>query len=186
VNLSDLIRQSQARDKDAFTELVQFYKKDVYLFILRQIVEERTAEEILADVFVRLWNSIKNFRFESKFTTYLLSITQNVIRNHIDNVSKERVREKPLSAIKDMTDKMVEGIADGLEKKEVKEKLHQCLNRLPDKEKIVITSHFINGLKFHEIARILSIPVSTAKDICNRAKIMLFNCLKSKGVSNDL
>jgi len=71
-------------------------------------------------------------------------------------------------------------IAETVETQDMNEKLYESLNRLPEKEKMVIRLHYIKGFKFKEIAKIMSAPESTIKTICERAKSRLFNYLKEE------
>ena len=73
-----LIRRILQNDRDALTELVERHHRQVYNLALRISGSPEDAEEIAQEAFIRVYNSLGPFRFESKFSTWLYRIVSNL------------------------------------------------------------------------------------------------------------
>ena len=85
----DYIERVLGGDVNAFTYLVDEYKGMVYTIALRMLKNSEDAEELAQDIFVKAFNSLKNFKFESKFSTWLYRITYN---GAISRLRKNRLK----------------------------------------------------------------------------------------------
>ncbi len=79
----NLIIKVQAGEVQAFSELVNRHKNMVYSLAFRMVKPEEEAEEVAQDAFVKAFNSIKQFKGKSKFSTWLYKITYFTAINHL-------------------------------------------------------------------------------------------------------
>ena len=95
----ELLRQLIAGDAESFRKIYENYHGKIYLFALRLTKSKSEAEEIVQEVFVRLWEKRENIKIEKKFTAYILAITKNFILDnvHLSEKYKNRIRRLYIS-----------------------------------------------------------------------------------------
>ncbi|UCG51770.1 MAG: RNA polymerase sigma factor [Candidatus Latescibacterota bacterium] len=146
-------------DLDKLGHLFEKYHKQVYNFVLRQVEDPQSCEDIVQEVFFRMLKYRHTYRGDGKFKTWMYSIAHNA---KIDHFKKARHRQ-------DLTGE-IDGVASTLpnpeesfERSSRHTNLHRALGRLSDeKREVLIMSRFQN-LKYEEIAQILDCPVGTIK-----------------------
>jgi RNA polymerase sigma-70 factor (ECF subfamily) len=145
--------------------------------ISRIIKKEELAEEILQDVFLKIWDRIETYDAEKgKLFTWMLNIARN---QAIDKTrSKEFSKGKKTDDIEtlvskvdksDFTETKIEGIG-----------LQELLKRLPEEQRFVIDHHYLKGYTQVEMAEEFNLPLGTVKTRMRLAMIALRNLLKIK------
>ena len=100
IDEKELIRKFTSGDEKAFDQIVQKNLNNVFGFFMKITRDEMAAEDLTQDVFLKLYKSLKNFRYESNFSTYLYRINSNtanswITRNklkgmlHLEQVAEE-------------------------------------------------------------------------------------------------
>ena len=79
----ELIRKFTSGDEKAFDQIVQNNLNNVFGFFLKITRDEMAAEDLTQDVFLKLYKNLKNFRYESNFSTYLYRINSNTANSWI-------------------------------------------------------------------------------------------------------
>ena len=79
----ELIRKFTAGDEKAFDQIVQNNLNNVFGFFMKITRDEMAAEDLTQDVFLKLYKNLKNFRYESNFSTYLYRINSNTANSWI-------------------------------------------------------------------------------------------------------
>ncbi|MEE9574214.1 MAG: sigma-70 family RNA polymerase sigma factor, partial [Candidatus Neomarinimicrobiota bacterium] len=82
-NDNELIKQYQNGSVAAFDELVRRYLDEVYMFFIKFTNDQMDAEDLAQDVFLKLYKSLKKFRFEAEFKTYLYRVNVNTANNYL-------------------------------------------------------------------------------------------------------
>ena len=146
------IRQGDSR---AFEELYQLYRGPLATFFHRLCRNQARVDDLLQEVFLRLWKAAPRYEPSAKFSTYLFRIAHNL---WINDSRKKR------ESTGDQIDRPKEMPPDhSLETRETQKLIESALDRLPEGEKeCIILSHY-NGLKYREISEIMEIPVGTVK-----------------------
>ena len=180
-----LIRAFQAGDRAAFNTLVVMYKNVVFHMCFRMLGDYQEADDTAQEVFVRVFTSIKKFRFESAFSTWLYRITVNMCKNRLSS-SEYRHKDKMVrihnpsekgNAFIDIEDKS-QSPHGALEKKERSLIIHKAIQKLPEEQKIVVVLRDIQGLSYEEIASITGLKSGTVKSRLARARLALRQQLK--------
>jgi len=125
-----------------FKKIYDYYAPFVWRISLRSLADEIDAETVLQSVFMVVYRSIKNFRFESAFSTWLYKITLNEAIKFI-NKKKSR-RETPL-------DENIE-VKSGENKISDKDFLKKILDSLSVDERFLLVGREIDGLSFEELS----------------------------------
>lgn len=164
-------------DITAFSYLVEKHKRTSYTFALKLLKVPEDAEEVAHDGFVKAYQSLKDFRHESKFTTWLFKI--------IFNLAVSRLRKKKLELTSIDDDKFntnnitePENLFNSLTSKEQNLMVREAVDRLPDDERAVITLFYLNECSVKEITDITGFSEANVKVKLFRARKRLWEMLK--------
>ncbi len=152
----ELIKAFQKGNRIAFEDLVRRYLSEVVGFFLRFTNDEMAADDLAQDVFLKLYKSLANFRFEADFKTYLYRINLNRANSYL-----RRNRWKHLLHLDQIPERVQQSGADNY--KWSKTELWQAVAGLPKKQRLVVMMRVSQELPFKDIARILSISTGSAK-----------------------
>ncbi len=183
---NDLITASVSGDHSAFEKIVLRYQDRVFNLCFRLLGDRDEAEDSAQEVFIKVYRSLKGFRFKSSFYTWLYRVVVNTCKNRIKSVEYRRTKsrvsiesdqENRGNAVSDIVD---QGIMQdkALEQKEKMERIEEALNSLPPDQKTVVILCDIEGLSYDEIARITKTRLGTVKSKISRARLGLRNKLE--------
>lgn len=163
---------------ESFAALVDRHMPMVYKFVYRYVGDADAANDIVQDVFIKVWKHIKKFNPEKNFKTWLLTIAKNTALDAIKKkkavlFSKIEEGETDLDAFlapyvesADLPDEL-------LQKKQTKADLGRILQELNPAYRSVLLLRYTEHLKFREIADALQEPIDTIKSKHRRALIQL-------------
>jgi RNA polymerase sigma-70 factor, ECF subfamily len=180
-----IIRSFHSGEKAAFDIIILRYKDRIFNLCLRFLGNYHDAEDTAQDVFVKAYSSLKSFRFESSFFTWLYRIAVNTCKNKVKSLE---YRYRRMDAGLDISDESMEHHQSGhmdalritpysdLEKKEMMRTLQRAIDSLPSDQKSVVILRDIQGLSYEEITDITGFKLGTLKSRLSRAR----NALKKK------
>lgn len=184
-----LIRAIQFGDRNAFDELVLRHKDRLFNLIYRFLGDYQEANDCAQETLIKVFKSIKNFRFESTFSTWLFRIAVNTCKNRLKS-SAYRWGKKTVSLETpdgSSHDNPVVEIVNGspspvvqLEKKEKMMRIQEALSSLPEEQNRVVVLRDIEGLSYQEIADITGLNPGTVKSRLARGRLALRSELKGK------
>jgi RNA polymerase sigma-70 factor (ECF subfamily) len=166
---TQLIERSRQHDVQAYSELVQRYQKKIYALVYNMTSNREDAEDLVQDVFVKAYSSLKYFQGNSSFYTWVYRIAVNRTINFL----KKRNRRATDSL--DDVDKAIERDAAYVELSarespvrdmaitELRERLNKALQSLSEKHRTVVVMHDVEGIPHEEIARILECSEGTVR-----------------------
>lgn len=159
-----LIEQFKIGDEKAFSELVYKHKEKVRNLVYLTLGDVDYVDDISQDVFISVYHKLKEFRFESKFTTWLYRITVNKCRDYL---RKKRVR----SIFVEMKDIHYErGVKSNADSIDIPNLVRKAISKLPEKLKTPLVMRDIDGFSYQEIADKLECEVGTVKSRIFRAR----------------
>jgi RNA polymerase sigma-70 factor (ECF subfamily) len=177
VDEQGLIHRIVAKDATAFRILVERYQSSVLNVCYRILSNEQDAEDITQDVFVMVYRKAESFRGESGLSTWLYRIAVNLSLNRLRKRKWDRLfgiltlSEAESGETADTMEAPEQDRPDRqLEARERSKVLADVLNTLPDKQRVAIILHKIEGLSHQEIAEILQISLSSVESLVHRAK----------------
>jgi len=171
LNDTDLIVRAQKGDESAFEELVYRYDRNVLSITIKYANNEDDAKDLYQEVFIRVYRGLKNFRFQSEFSTWLFRITTNVCLTY-KSKSKEHLK---VSIDKDFDDEenefsiTKELVYDGSSPEEISsgedlgEIVNAAVESLSPKQKMTFVLKHYEGYKIREIAEMLNCKEGTVK-----------------------
>lgn len=174
---SELVKKYIAGEEPALNELIQRYFRQIFLFAKTYVKEDREAEDVTQEVFVKLWKNIKKYDPEKKFKTWLFQITKNtcidVLRKRKDLLPAGNIEEEQmLDSLASIADKnpLPEEIFDS---EQFTKNLEEILKTLPNSQRQAITLHLQQDMTFQEIAEILNEPLNTVKSRYRRGLVTI-------------
>ncbi len=191
MHLSDedagLVASSQKGDLNAFEALVRKHQKRMLNIAFRLIDDYEDACEVVQDAFVSAYKNIGAFRRESKFTTWLTSITVNLSKNRLKQVRSRRGHEalsidEPLQtddgrmAIDPPANEP--SVLDQLEKRDVRNRVQDCIKALDPDFREVLVLRDMQDFSYEDIGSMLRVRGGTVKSRLFRAREMVKDCLK--------
>jgi len=160
-----LIERTLAGEGDAFGILVRRWERQIFGLALRVLGHEETARDVCQETFLSAFRNLSKFRGDAQFSSWLYRITLNQCNTHLRrteakaNVSLDEQLEsgapEPASS--------AECADDAINREQMTKHLRRALAAIPVEMRQVIIMKEYEGLKFHEIAEILDLPVSTIK-----------------------
>ncbi|MCZ7601709.1 MAG: sigma-70 family RNA polymerase sigma factor [Melioribacteraceae bacterium] len=159
-----LIRDFIDGNEDAFTKLVLKHKEKVRNLVFLTLGDADNIDDISQDVFINVFHKIKEFRFESKFTTWLYRITVNKCRDYL---RKKRVRSIFVPIKDSINEPSIKGHSDS---PDLPGLVRKGIEKLPEKLKVPLILRDIEGLSYKEIADQLDCEVGTVKSRIFRAR----------------
>jgi len=157
-----LIARAAVGDTVAFRTLYERHRNDVARLVYRMLGARSDLEDVIQEVFFQVFRSLKDFRGQSKFSTWLHRVTVNVVLMH-----RRAARSRPVyaeEAAPDLTadDDSVLPDEDADRRARVRA-FSRLLGRLADKKRIVFILHELEGVPPAEIAKIVGCPVLTVR-----------------------
>lgn len=171
-----------SNDDDAFAELVRRYRGPVFRLAVSILGQpfEADAEDVAQDVMVRVYQSLRSFRGEAKFSSWIYRVTFN----HALNVkARMRFRAPHVSDESLNTVASHERDADHqLQDQRRKRAVLDCVSELPDVYQSALRLHYWMGASMSEIAEMLDSNENTVKSYLHRARQLLQARLAERGV----
>jgi RNA polymerase sigma-70 factor (ECF subfamily) len=162
VNKSDieLVNEFKNGNVSAFDEIVRRYQKKVYLLARRILTNHDDADDVAQEVFIKLFNSLHEFKGESSLFTWIYRITVNECNSVL---RKKKIKEAvPIDELVNFLG-LNQTPEHELFKKEERNLIERAIEKLPAKQRTVFVMRFFEDLDYEEISKILKKPIGTLK-----------------------
>lgn len=161
-----LVLRLKQGQEDAFRILIRRFQTRLFGIAYGITLDREESRDIVQEVFLKVYRSIRGFREESQLSTWLYRITVNQCLNWQRRWKRRfRWRHRPLDQEKDRDDHELRAVGDFPEKlyeqKEFAEKMWQALEGLPEESRAAFVLKEIEGLSYEEISRALKIKKGT-------------------------
>ena len=160
VQLTELQRRVADGDEAAFTQLYLHFGRKLILFGISLIRSKEMAEELVEDVFVKLWTNQKKITEIENITVYLYVAVKNRALNALSQKAKELIAT-PFDYLDTTIDELSADPYDLMITSEMMDRMHQVIATLPPRCKMIFKLIREDGLKYKEVAEILNISVNT-------------------------
>lgn len=144
----------------AFNAIVESYTERLYWHVRRFLCSHDDANDLVQDVFIKIWNALPSFKGESQIYTWIYRIATNESLNAI-----RRHRLRSFIEFDSPTERMIRKIdedpyfnGDALQRE-----LHKAIQRLPEKQKLVFNLRYFDEMKYEDIAEITGTSVGALK-----------------------
>ena len=172
----ELVERCRQGDETAFRELVDLYKGLVFGLITRSITNRARSEELAQDVFLKVHKGLPYFRGEAKLSTWIYRIVVNVLSQErpelasvsLDDDEEDRPKREPAADDRSFGDLVM------------KDRLQKAIERLPIQYQVLVNGHYMNGMRYEDLAAALDLPMGTVKTHLHRAKRQLRHLLETE------
>ena len=172
---AELVARARRGDEAAFEQLVLRHQRYAFNLAYRVTGNYAEAEDVTQEAFVRAWRGLPGFRGQARFATWLYRIVYNLCLNRLPRLRRELLQAEPLEEAVVNPDPAP---PDVFEVQERLAFLHDELNRLPAKYRLVLTLRYLQDLSYAEIAAALDVPMGTVKTHLHRARRLLTERLR--------
>jgi RNA polymerase sigma-70 factor (ECF subfamily) len=168
-------------DNEAFELLVELHQSAVIGTVAKMLGGASEAEDIAQQVFIRIWKSAKRYQPQAKFTTWMFTITRNLVFNET-----RRRKRKPTVSVEEREEESHQQVEDVHSTTPDQDVLHSELERavddaiqaLPEKQRLAVVLRRYEEMPYDEIGRVLSMSVPAVKSLLFRARTQLKESLE--------
>jgi RNA polymerase sigma-70 factor, ECF subfamily len=172
-NERELVERCRRGEEGAFQELVDGHKNLVYALIARTVQDRSRAEDLAQEVFLRVYRGLPYFRGEARLSTWIYRIVANVCLQEPD-------RHGTVALDRDESERLSSGADRQFGDLELRDRLEKAIARLPAHYRLLVAAHYLDGVRYEEIAEALQVPLGTVKTQLYRAKRQLRHLLETE------
>lgn len=147
--------------EEAFRLLLNKYQQKIYWHIRRMVIDHDDTDDLVQDVFIKVWKSLSNFRSDSQLFTWLYRIATNESVTFLNRKKLRNTVSLDESDGKDLIETLAESPYFDGDKAQMK--LQKALLTLPEKQRLVFNMKYFDDLKYEEISEILGTSVGALK-----------------------
>ncbi len=174
VRLMLLVRDG---DVKAFEKLVELHQRTIIGTVARMLGNVDDAHDVAQQVFVRIWRSAPRYEATAKFTTWMFTITRNLVFNEM----RKRSRRKEVSmepeheddAPKQFAHPMAPGADTLTQQAELERALDDAIAKLPEKQRLAVVMRRYEDAPYEDICAVLNMSLPAVKSLLFRARTEL-------------
>lgn len=158
----DIIEKLKEPDNkpDAFQELVKTYQEKLYWHIRRMVIDHDDADDVMQNVFIKVWKNLDSFREESTLYTWLFRIATNESLSFIAQKKRRNIFQNSNENEYLINNIESDGYFDG---SEIERKLQKAILKLPDKQRVVFNLKYFEEMKYKDMSEILNTSIGALK-----------------------
>ena len=158
---TEMISRCQRGDQEALKAIFDKYHKKVYSIAYGVVRQREEALDVVQEVFIKLFRSIKNFRGRSHFYTYLYRMVMNTAIDHKRKAGKQFMSSLDEEGSFEPSDEAEKGPERILLQKELEERVKRAMDELPAEQKAALIFRDVEGLSYQEMAEAMGCSIGT-------------------------
>ena len=144
--------RTDATKEAGFTGIIKKYQEKLYWHVRRMVVDHDDANDVLQNVFIKVWNGLSNFREDSRLYTWLYRIATNECLSFLEQ--KKKKSSVPFGDVEEGLSNSI--IADKhFDASKLEWKLQLAIQQLPEKQRLVFNLRYYDELPYNEMSQIL-------------------------------
>ena len=175
VHERELVERCRRGDEGAFEQLVDTYKTLVFALIARTVPNRSRAEDLAQEVFLRIHRGLPYFRGEARLSTWIYRIVANVCAQPESRAPAVSLDDERTAAR--TTPSAIDRRFSDLE---LRDRLEKAIARLPASYRLLIAAHYLDGVRYDDLAEAFQLPLGTVKTQIYRAKQQLRRWLETE------
>lgn len=144
--------RNPATKESAFTSIIRKYQEKLYWHIRRMVVEHEDANDVLQNVFIRVWNGLENFREDAQLYTWLYRIATNESLSFLEQQKKRA--SVPFGDVEEGLSNKIKADKH-FDANKLEWKLQLAIQQLPEKQRAVFTLRYYDEMPYEEMSRVL-------------------------------
>lgn len=152
--------KQEGRKEMAFHILVKTYQERLYWHIRRLVISHEDSDDVLQNVFIKVWRNIETFREDASLFTWIYRIATNEALSHL-----QQKKRKGLLALDDTSRMLLNSLESDeyVSGSEIQKSLQKAILQLPEKQRIVFNMKYFEEMKYQDMAEILETSVGALK-----------------------
>lgn len=172
--LRALIAEAQDGNVRAFELLISSHLPQVRRFARAFASSDADVDDLAQEALVKVYKSLRSFRFQAAFKTWLYSVVRNVFYDATrSRAGRERSLEEPLAADHSQAPSNTETPDEGMAREQERQRLWRALRALPPEFRTAVVLFDVEGHSYEEVAAIEAVPVGTIKSRLSRGRAQL-------------
>lgn len=157
--LLEKIRNPESKNF-GFNLLVKKYQQKIYWHIRKMVIDHDDTDDLVQEVFVKVWKNLPDFRADSQLYTWIYRIATNECLNFL-----RKKKNRYFLPINDVAQELVQKMDSNplMDGDEIQLRLQKALLKLPDKQRLVFNMKYFDDMKYEEIAEITGTSVGSLK-----------------------
>jgi RNA polymerase sigma-70 factor (family 1) len=157
----DIVQRLKSGEVQAFDEIYNLYSKRIYRFAYSFLKTKVNAEEIVQEVFLRVWEKRAKINKYYSFKAFLFTVSHNII---IDNFRENLKEQKYVEFLKENAVVFHSDTEMSMEYSELNKMYWDAIDLLPERRRLIFKLHRIEGLSYSEISQKLNISNKTVEN----------------------
>ena len=141
-----------ATKEKGFTQIIKKYQERLYWHIRRLVIGHDDANDVLQNVFIRVWNGLENFRQDSQLYTWLYRVATNESLTYIEQ-QKKRTSVSMSDVESGLSNKIKAD--EHFDASKLEWKLQLAIQHLPEKQRVVFSLRYYDEMPYEEMSRVL-------------------------------
>jgi len=158
---TELVKKVAAGNEQAFEQLYRIYNPKVYYYLRKLTKDNDLAEELVQQVFMKVWEKRGRLNPDKAFVSYLYRMSENLV---MDFHRKTRRDKKAMEALLLVASELIAGPVEAIISKEDDGLLQQAINKLPPQRMKIFMLCKFEGKSYEEVSALLGISTSTISD----------------------
>ena len=176
--LEELINRSRGGDVEAMEAIYERFNRPLFSLIYRYTANREVAEDLLQDVFLKIFSKLQSLRKTETFVSWMYRIAVNTCFGYLRGSKSQVQRTVPFNNVKDRIGEDATKSSDRLMKKSLDDAIHS----LPTRMKTIFLLHDVQGFKHEEIAPMLGCSAGTSKSQLFKARMKIREYLERRKV----
>jgi RNA polymerase sigma-70 factor (ECF subfamily) len=186
VNDCDLVASAVSGLEGSFEELVRRYQRPISAYVYRMVGNYESALDLTQEIFIKVYNSLRRYRSEFKFSTWIYKIAHNSAVDHLRRINTREQSlisgpegdhfELPLESTRPSPEQESE-------RKERRIEIEAVVRTLPATYRELVILRHSQDLTYEEIVEVTGLPLGTVKNRLFRAREMMRQQFMEKGIT---
>lgn len=176
--LKDAIKRGREGDIQALEAIYKHFSHQLFSLVYRYTYNREIAEDLLQDIFLRIFSHLQDIRNEDTFVGWIYRIAVNTCYSYLRGKKIQLQRTIPLSEVERTIEVKTHESSDKI----VKESLDDAIQKLPGKMKSIFLLHDVQGFKHKEISRMLGCSMGTSKSQLFKARMKIRGYLENEKI----
>lgn len=182
----ELIADAIGGSEIGFEELVRRYQRPITAYVFRMLNDYESALDVTQEVFIKVYNSLRKYSSEYKFSTWLYRIAHNAAIDHMrrnSNLAQSIETENEDGTYQLQIESPLPSPEQDRERSEWRAEIEEVVRCLPDSYRELILLRHSQDLSYDEIADVTGLPLGTVKNRLFRARELMREIFIERGIS---
>ena len=152
--------QNEKTRNEAFNLLLNKYQQKIYWHVRRMVIDHDDADDIVQDVFIKIWKNLPGFRNDAQLYTWMYRIATNECITFLN-----KKKQKNNISLDDVDFELADTLSssDQFTGDQIQKKLQEAILTLPDKQRLVFNMKYFDDMKYEEMSEVLGTSVGALK-----------------------